>query len=146
MTVGDLSELRALLREGDFEYRVVKNTLALIASEGTPVSLAKDSFQGPVGLAFSYDDPVIPVKKLLEYSKKNDKLKVAAGVIEGSLCSSDELKAVAETPPRPVLLSMFIGGLQSPLNNLAYALSATLSKVLYGLEALKKQKTESEQT
>ena len=145
MTVGELSALRALLREGDFEYRVIKNTLALIASEGTPVSLAKDSFQGPVGLAFSYDDPVIPVKKLLEYSKKNDKLKIGAGVIEGSLCSSDELKAVAETPPRPVLLSMFIGGLQSPLNNLAYALSATLSKIVYALEALKKQKTESEQ-
>ena len=137
--------MRALLREGDFEYRVIKNTLALIASEGTPVSLAKDSFQGPVGLAFSYDDPVIPVKKLLEYSKKNDKLKIGAGIIEGSLYSSDELKAVAETPPRPVLLSMFIGGLQSPMNNFAYALSATLSKIVYALEALKKQKTESEQ-
>jgi len=145
MTVGELSELRTLLREGDFEYRVVKNTLALIASEGTPVSLAKDSFQGPVGLAFSYDDPVVPVKKLLEYSKKNEKLKIGVGVIEGSLCSSDDLKAVAETPSRPVLLSMFAGGLQSPLNKFAYALSATLSKILYGLEALKKQKTETEQ-
>ncbi|HXX82089.1 MAG TPA: 50S ribosomal protein L10, partial [Thermodesulfovibrionales bacterium] len=56
MTVAELSELRRLLREGNFEYRVVKNTLAKIASEGTSVSLGKDSFRGPVGIAISYDD------------------------------------------------------------------------------------------
>ena len=83
MTVAELSELRRLLRDGNFEYRIVKNTLAKIASQHTPVAVAKDSFKGPVGIAISYDDPVLAVKKILEYSKKNEKLKVNSGVIEG---------------------------------------------------------------
>jgi large subunit ribosomal protein L10 len=140
MTVAELLELRNLFRGGNLEYRVVKNTLAKIASEDTPVSVAKDSFKGPVGIAISYDDPVLTVKKILEYSKKNDKLKVNAGVIEGTLCASDELNSVAEIPSRTVLLSMFARGLQSPLNKLAYALNATLSKFVYVLEAFKTKK------
>ena len=144
LTVAELSELRGLLREGSFEYRVVKNTLARIASEGTSVSSAKDSFKGPVGITLSYDDPVTPVKKILEYSKKNAKLKVGVGVIEGSLCTADDLKSVAETPPRDVLLSMLAGGMQSPLNKLGSALHATLTKFAYVVEALKQQKTKAE--
>ena len=70
-----------MLREGNFEYKVVKNTLAKIAAEGTSVSAAKDSFKGPVGIAISYDDPVLTVKKVLEYSKKNNKLQVGVGLV-----------------------------------------------------------------
>ena len=140
MTVAELSELRRLLREGNFEYKVVKNTLSKIAAEGTSVSAAKDAFKGPVGIAISYDDPVLTVKKILEYSKKNDKLKVGVGLIEGSVCASVDLKAVADLPPRNVLLSMVAGGFKAPLSKLAGALNATLSKFVYILEAMKNKK------
>lgn len=141
MTVAELSELRRLLREGDFEYKVVKNTLARIASEGTSVSLGKDSFKGPIGIAISYNDPILTVKKVLDYSKKNDKLKIGVGLIEGTLCAADELKTVAGLPPRSVLLSMVAGGFKAPLNKLAFALNATLSKFVYVLEAIKNKKS-----
>ncbi len=137
MTVVELSELRRLLSSGNFEYKVVKNTLAKIASLHTPVSVAKDFFKGPVGLAISYDDPALTVKRILEYSKKNEKLKVNGGVIEGRFCVSDDLRAVAEIPPRNVLLSMLAGGFKSPLNKLAGALSATVSSFDYAMNALK---------
>jgi large subunit ribosomal protein L10 len=140
LTVAELSELRHLLREVNFEYKVVKNTLAKIASEGTSVAVAKESFKGPVGIAIGYDDPVLTVKKVLEYSKKNEKLKVAAGLVEGSLCVSDDLKAVADLPPKNVLLSVMAGGFMSPLNKLASLLNATLSGFVNGLEALKNKK------
>jgi large subunit ribosomal protein L10 len=142
MTVAELSDLRKSLLEGNLEYKVVKNTLAKIATEGTPVSVAKNSFKGPVGIAISYDDPVLIVRKILEYSKRNAKLKIAAGVIEGNLCTSDDLKSVAEIPPRQVLLSMLACGLQAPFNKLAYALNATLSKFIYVMEALKNKKSQ----
>jgi ribosomal protein L10 len=132
--------LRRLLRGGDFEYRIVKNTLAKIASMHTPVSIANDFFKGPVGIGISYDNPVQTAKKMLEYSKKNEKLKIDIGVIEGSLCTSDDLKAFAELPPREVLLSMFAGGFKAPLNKLAYAFNATLTMFVYVLEALKTKK------
>jgi large subunit ribosomal protein L10 len=141
LTVAELSDLRSLLREGNFEYRVVKNTLAKIASEGTSVSAVRDSFKGPVGIAISYDDPVSSVKKILEYSKKNDKLKVGIGLIEGSVCASEELKAVADLPPKNVLLSMMAGGFKSPLNKLAWLLNATLSSLVNAMEALKNKRS-----
>lgn len=141
LTVAELSDLRSLLREGNFEYRVVKNTLAKIASDGTSVSAVRDSFKGPVGIAISYDDPVSSVKKILEYSKKNDKLKVGIGLIEGSVCASEELKAVADLPPKNVLLSMMAGGFKSPLNKLAWLLNATLSSLVNAMEALKNKRS-----
>ncbi len=141
LTVAELSDLRSLLREGNFEYRVVKNTLAKIASQGTSVSAVRDSFKGPVGIAISYDDPVSSVKKILEYSKKNDKLKVGIGLIEGSVCASEELKAVADLPPKNVLLSMMAGGFKSPLNKLAWLLNATLGSLVNAMEALKNKRS-----
>jgi large subunit ribosomal protein L10 len=144
MTVAELSELRRSLRIGNFHYRVVKNTLAKIASLDTPVSAAQDSFKGPVGIAISYDDPVMTVKKILEYSKNNEKLKVSSGIIEGRFCTPDELRAVAKLPPRKVLLSMLAGILQAPLSKLAGAISATISSFAYATEALKAKKSVSE--
>jgi ribosomal protein L10 len=144
LTVAELSDLRRLLREGNCEYKVVKNTLAKIASEGTPVANVKDSFRGPVGIAISYDDPVQTVKKVLEFAKKNDKLKLSVGLIEGSVCPVAELKAVAELPPKHVLLSMVAGAFNAPLNKLAYAFSATVNRFGFVLNALK-NKREREQ-
>jgi ribosomal protein L10 len=137
MTVAELSELRKLLRDGKFEYRIVKNTLAKIASLHTPILVAKDSFKGPVGITISYDDPLLPVKKILEYSKKNEKLKVSSGIIEGKFYTSDDLRVVAEIPSRNILLSMLVGGFASPLKKLAGALAATLNSLLYAMKALK---------
>jgi len=140
LTVAELSDLRNLLREGKFEYRVVKNTLARIATDGTPVAVAKDSFKGPVGIAISYEDPILTVKKILEYSKKNDKLKVGIGLIEGSVCASDELKAVSELPPKNILLSVMAGSFNAPLSKLAYALNATLTRCANAFNALKNKR------
>jgi len=140
MTVADLSDLRRLLREGKFEYRVVKNTLAKIAAEGTAVAAAKDAFRGPVGIAISYDDPVLAVKKILEYSKKNDKLKVGIGFIEGTVCDPQDLRAVADLPPKNVLLATIAASFQSPLSQFGRLLTATLSRFAYALDALKNKK------
>jgi large subunit ribosomal protein L10 len=144
MTVAELSELRRLLRDGNLEYRIVKNTLAKIASHDTPVSAAQDSLNGPVGIAISYDDPVMTVKKILGYSKNNEKLKVSSGIIEGRLCTPDELRAVAELPPRKVLLSMLAGRFEAPLSKLAGTINATVSSFVYAMEALKQQRLKLE--
>ena len=80
---------------------------------------------------------------MLEFSKKNDKLKVGIGLVEGSVCESEELKTVADLPPKNVLLSMIAGGFMSPLTSLAYALSSTVSKFVYVLEAIKNKKSQS---
>lgn len=137
MTVAELADLRRLLRGGGVDYRVVKNTLARVASQDTPISVAKDAFKGPVAVAIGYKDPVMTAKKVIEFSKKNEKLKLSGGVIEGKLYTANEVKAIAELPAREVLLSMLAGAFQAPLSKMAAALSATVSSFAYAMSALK---------
>lgn len=125
------------------EYKIVKNTLAKRAAEGTPLEIAKDSFAGPVGIAVGYDDPVLLAKKILEFVKTNEKLKIKGGVIEGKICRAEDLKAISELSSRHTLLAVFIGTMQSPLSRLAVALNATLVQFVYAMEAVKEQKVKS---
>ncbi|MBI5049466.1 MAG: 50S ribosomal protein L10 [Nitrospirae bacterium] len=141
LTVEEIFKLRRALRAGSFEYKVVKNTLAKRASEGTPVCAAKDTFTGPIGIAIGYEDPVLLAKKVLEFVKTNEKLKIKGGVIEGKICRAEDIKAVSELPSKNTLLAMFIGAMQSPLNKLACALNATLTNFAYAMEALKNKKS-----
>lgn len=138
--MAEISDLRTKLGGSATEYKVVKNTLAKIASKDTSVEAAKEAFSGPVAVALGYNDPVSAPKGLLEFSKANNKLKVICGVVDGRLCSAKEIKAVAELPPKEVLLSMLAGVMTAPLRKLGYGLSATNARLAYALSALKAKK------
>ena len=142
MTVEELTDFRGGLRELGIQYKVVKNTLARIASEGTPVAPVRDYFSGPVGIAFSHEDAVKVAKGIIRYSARNEKLKPVAAVVEGKLVDARELKAIAELPPREVLLSVLAGTMSAPLSKMAGALQATLSSFGHAMNALlaKKEK------
>jgi len=129
--------LRKLLKEAEIKYKVVKNTLASIASVGTPVEVAKDYFRGPVGMVISYDDPVLTAKKVLEYSKKNEKLKVNSGIIEGIFCVTEEIKAIAGLPSRKVLLSIVAATCGASLGKMVATFRATIDSLVYAMNALK---------
>jgi large subunit ribosomal protein L10 len=142
LTVSEISTLRNSLKATGSEFKVVKNTLALLASKGTMAEKASGYMVGPTGIAFSYEDAVGTIKGLLEFAEKNDKLKVKAGVVEGALLDPNELKTLSKLPPRPVLLGMLAGAIQAPLGKLACAFSAPITKLLYSFEALKNKKGE----
>ncbi len=142
LTVKEISALRGRLREAGLEYRVIKNTLIRIAAEGTPVSNAKEFFSGPVGLAVGYDDPVLLAKKIIEFSKTNEKLKIKGGVIEGGLYGPEQIRTISELPAREILLSMLVGAIQSPLSKCATLLNATVARFIYAMEALKNKKSQ----
>jgi len=140
MTVSELSELRTALRELGIEYKVVKNTLARIASDGTPVGVARERFSGPVGVALGYDDPVKVAQGIVKFAGKNDKLVPMAAVVEGQLVEAGELKAIAALPPRDVLLGIMAGTMSAPLSKMAAALQAALGSFGYALKALEGKK------
>jgi large subunit ribosomal protein L10 len=140
MTVTEMVGFREALRKSDIEYRVVKNTLAKIAAEETPAASVRDDFKGPVGIAISYDDPVMVAKEVLEFSKKIDNLDVTCGVVDGDFCGPEQLKAIAELPPREVLLGMIAGTMQAPLAKMGRLLNASLCSFIYALSALKDKK------
>lgn len=137
LTVQEISDLRRQLKEASLEYRVVKNTLARKAMEGTPLAEAKESLRGPVGIAIGYDDPSLLAKKVLAFVKTNEKIQVKGGVIEGKACGSKDIKDIAELPSRDVLLATLVGAMQSPLSKLAAALYATVTRFAYAMQAVK---------
>lgn len=139
LTVAEMAELRRHLGKG-LHYKVIKNTLAKKASTDTQFASAQGYFKGQVGIAIGYDDAVTTVKKVIEFSKKNAKLKLSIGVLEGRIFTAKELSEVAELPPRQVLLSMFAGVLQAPLSKLAYGLSQTVGGLSNAMNALKDKK------
>jgi len=140
LTVAEITDLRNELRKNQLEYRVVKNTLAIRAAAGTDADKLKEHLQGPTGLDLGFGDPVSPSKAIIEYAKKNAKLKVKIGLIEGQLANESQLKAIASLPTREELLSRMAAGFQAPASQMARLLNATVARLGYALTALKEKK------
>ncbi len=124
INVEQITELRSKLRSEKVEYRVVKNTLARKAAEGTGLEPLKDYFIGPVGLALGYDDVVTPAKLLYEFNKKQTKLELKVGVLDGKLLKQADIKALASLPSLNSLRGKIIGLLQAPASRMVGVLAA----------------------
>ncbi len=124
INVEGITELRSKLRQAKVEYRVVKNTLARKAAEGTGIEPLKDYFVGPVGIALGYDDVVAPAKVLTEFSKTQAKLEVKVGVLDGKLLKQADIKALASLPSLNSLRGKIIGLLQAPASRMVGVLAA----------------------
>jgi large subunit ribosomal protein L10 len=140
LSVAEITALRNELRKSSLDYKVVKNTLAIRASEGTDAEKLKGYFEGPTGLVLGYGDAVSPAKVIIEYAKKLGKLQVRVGLIEGLVADAEMLKAIAALPSREELLSRMAAGFQAPASQMARLLAATVARMGYALTALKDQK------
>jgi large subunit ribosomal protein L10 len=140
LKVNKINELRRKLKESNIEYRVVKNTLLIRASEDTDVAVIKDQFKGPTAIAMSYDDPVSPAKVLSEFAKDNDKLEIRGGVMSGKILNAQAIKSLSSLPSREVLLSQLLSAMNGVPTNLVRALNNVPQKLLYALQAIKDQK------
>jgi large subunit ribosomal protein L10 len=124
INVEQITELRAKLRKSQVEYRVVKNTLARRAAEGTGLEPLKDYFVGPVGIALGFDDVVAPAKVLFEFNKMQAKLELKVGVLDGKLLKQADIKALASLPSLNSLRGKIIGLLQAPPSRMVGVLAA----------------------
>ncbi len=141
----EVTELRRQLRGAGAELKVVKNTLAVLASEGTSLSVAKDHFRGPLSVAIGYDDPALPAKILRDFiakEKRDKKMRITVGVVEGSLLDAARVKAIADLPSRNALLSMLLAGLQGPLAGLAGTMNGIVAKFVGTLIAIREKPKE----
>jgi large subunit ribosomal protein L7/L12 len=139
LSVNQVTELRKQLRGAKAEYMVVKNTLAVRAAGGTILSGVTTYLKGPTGLVIGYDDPVLPAKILQDFilaEKREQKIKITIGVLEGKLVQPAELAAVAKLPKKEVLIAMLLSAMQGPARGLVYTLSAVLSKFVRVIAAI----------
>jgi large subunit ribosomal protein L10 len=145
LSVQQLAELRGQLREAAVELHVVKNTLARRAVEETGFTSLADHFVGPISVAFSQQDAVAMAKALTEYARKEPKLNVRVGLVEGQILSPGQITALAELPPREVLLGRMLSSMQSPMAGLVGVLQGVLRQFVYVLQALKDAKEQAGQ-
>ncbi|WNC15064.1 50S ribosomal protein L10 [Brevibacillus brevis] len=124
LTVAQVTELRRQLREAGVEFQVLKNSLTRLATAKESLTELDQYLTGPNALAFSKEDVIAPAKIIAEFAKKNDKLEIKGGVIEGKVVSAEDIKALASLPSREGLLSMLLSVLQAPMRNVALAVKA----------------------
>jgi len=140
LTVSQVTDLRAKLRAANVDFKVLKNTLVKIAADDAGVTGLEPYLEGPTAWAFSMEDPVSAAKVLLDFAKTRDKLIIKGGVIEKKAFAASGVKALADLPPRDVLLAQVLGAMQGPLVGLANVLQGPIRKFGYALEALRESK------
>jgi large subunit ribosomal protein L10 len=123
MTVSEVEELRAVMREAGTGYKVTKNRLARLALKGTQYEGLVSEFTGPTAIATSLD-PVATAKATVEFANKNDKFSIVAGAIGSSLLSPAEVKFLSNLPSIDELRAKLVGLLQAPLSRIVGVLPA----------------------
>ena len=124
LTVEEDTALRRELREAGVEYSVVKNTLTRFAAKNVGFDELDPILNGPTALALSFSDVIAPAKVLCGYAKKNEKLEIKSGFMDGKVISLDEIKALADTPSKEVLIAKIMGSLNAPVSKLVRTLQA----------------------
>lgn len=142
LTVAQDTAFRRKMREAGIEYRVAKNTMTRIAAKELGLEGLTSFLEGPTALAMSYNDPVAPAKAISNFIKENklQSIEIKAGIVEGQVIDANSVKALANLPPREVLIAKALGSMQAPITGFVNVLSGTIRNLAYVLEAIRKQK------
>ncbi|MGC1406088.1 MAG: 50S ribosomal protein L10 [Candidatus Dormiibacterota bacterium] len=136
LTVAQLEELRASLREAGVDYLVLKNTLARRAGEQAGLTELNPQLVGPIAIAISYEDISAPARVLIDYARANRRTDmVRGGIAEGQVLSPSEVRQLADLPSRAVLIAQLLGVLEAPISQLAGLLEAPGRDLLGLLDA-----------
>ena len=140
ISVAELTELRKTARETGVYLRVVKNTLAKKAVEGTEFECMKEGLKGPLILAFSMEDPGSAARLISDFSKENDKLITKVVAIGGQLYDASELKRLASLPNYDQAISMLMSVMKAPVEKFVRTLAEPHAKMVRTVAAIKDQK------
>lgn len=135
LNVETVTKLRAKLRDGKVEYKVLKNTLAKRAAKGTPMEVISGDFTGPVAVVLSYDDVIAPAKILSTFIKDMEQIKVRSAVVEGRKVDAAGVKALASMPGLPELRAQILGMLTQPAGKLVRTIAAPGSQLARVIQA-----------
>ncbi len=136
----EMNDFRKSLRDASIDFVVVRNTLARNAVKGTELESVSGELKGPTAIAFSYKDAAAAAKALTQFAKTQPRLKLRVGTLGPRVIGLEEIKGLAELPPREVLLGRLLGSMKSPTTGLVMVLSGVPRKLLYALNAIKDKK------
>lgn len=141
LNVKQMTQFRSRLRKQGVEYVIVKNTLAQRALHDLEMPDIAGFFTGPTGVVIGREDAVAAAKAITDFAREfGDRPAVKVGVVERREYSAEQVKRLAELPPREVLLAQIAGGLQAPRARLAGGMSQILAGFARAVDALRQQK------
>mgnify|MGYP001118333468 FL=1 len=124
LTVEEDTVLRKNLREAGVEYKVYKNTLFILAAKELGLEGIVEYLEGPVAIAFGYEDVTVAARVLNDFAKDHKKLELKAGIVEGEIYDTDKIKQLATIPSKEVLIAKLLGSIKSPISSFARVINA----------------------
>jgi len=141
--VSNMTALRKSAREQAITIRVVRNTLARRALQGTDYECINSALTGPSLFGFSMEDPGAAARLFKEFAKTNDKFQVKALAVSGQLLGPEQLDVLAKLPTREQALAMLMGVMKAPVGKLVRTLNEVPGKLVRTLAAVREQKEQA---
>ncbi|MGD8784629.1 MAG: 50S ribosomal protein L10 [Thioalkalispiraceae bacterium] len=136
----EMNELRSEARKGGVYLRIVKNSLAKRAVEGTDYECMSETFTGPLILAFSQEDPGSAARVIRAFAKEHEQLVVKSLSVGGQLLAAGEIERLASLPTKEQAISMLMSVMQAPITKLARTINEVPGKMVRTFAAVRDQK------
>jgi large subunit ribosomal protein L10 len=135
LSMKQIDELRLKTREGGGEFHIVKNTLGKVAFESADMPLPEKFLEGSTAIAFAFTDAPALAKILTDFARTSEFIKIKGGYLGKQAISPDQVKALADLPPLPVMRAQLLGVLLAPASKLARTLAEPARQVAAALKA-----------
>jgi large subunit ribosomal protein L10 len=139
LTSGQLNKLRRAVREADGRCRVAKNRLAKRAIADTRYAWLEKMLAGPTALLIGFKDPIALAKVAVKLAGEMPKLEIKGAVLDGQVVPATGVKALADLPPREVVLAQLLGVIQAPATQLLRTLNEPAAQLARLVDALAKR-------
>ncbi|MBC8436466.1 MAG: 50S ribosomal protein L10 [Candidatus Omnitrophica bacterium] len=136
----DLSVLRQSLKGQNGSFFVVKNSVARRALKNSGYDSLVTSVEGPCGLVFIKEDPVVTSKILCDFKKGHEKFILESGFLKDKVLAGKDIESMARLPSKEILRAQLVMTLNAPISGLVMALSQIIRKFVYCLDQIKEKK------
>jgi large subunit ribosomal protein L10 len=135
LTMKQIDDLRGKIRDAGGEFHIVKNTLGKLALQDEGLPLAEGLFEGSTAVCFAFEDAPALAKTMTDFARTSEFLKIKGGYLDRRPISTDDIKALADLPPLPVMRAQLLGTLLAPASQLARTLAEPARMVAAVLKA-----------
>jgi large subunit ribosomal protein L10 len=135
LSVSDLDAIRHAMRPIGGKYQVVKNRLLQLALKEVDLSLPDEWLVGPTAVGFCYREVPSVAKVFVDTEKDLDALQIKGGLVGTSVIGADQVRTIADLPPREILLGQVLGGISAPASQVIGVVASSIRQILNVVQA-----------